>query len=86
MVDFNNYFSGEVRQLAFRKSSEQTTWQEGVKQQRRDEVESRLGKLVRFNFMADMANALSFHIRQWRRTHRQAPAQVTGLPPQPRSS
>lgn len=86
MVDFNNYFSGEVRQHAFRKSNEQHTWQEAVKQQRNDDVESRLGKLVKINFLADMADALSFHIRQWRRTHRQAPARMTGMPSQPRSS
>jgi hypothetical protein len=86
MVDFNTYLSGELRQLAFRKSIEQTTWQEAVKQQRRIDLESRLGKLVNSNFLADMANALSFHIRHWRRTHRQATPQVTGLPSQPRSS
>jgi hypothetical protein len=33
-----------------------------------------------------MANALSFHIRHWRRAHRQATPRVTSLPSQPRSS
>ena len=86
MVDVYNYLSGEVRQLAFRKSNEQTTWQEAIKQQRRVNIESRPGKPVKNNFLVDMANALAFHIRRWRRTHRQASPQVTGLPSQPRSS
>ena len=80
MLDFNNYLSGEIRHLAFRKSNEQGTWQEAVKQSRRSDIENRLRSLAKDNLIAEMADTLSFRFRQWRRKHHQATPRMTGLP------
>ncbi len=86
MVDFNNYLSGEVRQIAFRKSTEQDTWQEAVQQSHKVDADHWLSMLAKGNILAGMANKLSIHIHEWRQNRRQASPQMTGLPSQPRPS
>jgi hypothetical protein len=79
---FDNYtrLSGELRQLAFRKSSEQATWQGALKQQQREDSEHRLDKLPQASPLAIFSAALRNQFNPWRRTHPQASATMNNLP------
>lgn len=80
MFDNYTYLSGELRHLAHRKSSEQTNWQNAIKQQHKDDREYGLDKLAQNNFLANLSQALHFQFNPWRRTHPQAPAMINDLP------
>jgi hypothetical protein len=80
MLDVYTYLSGEIRHLAFRKSSEQASWQDAIKQQRVTDMENRLGKLIKSNFLRDFSKTLLFQFRPWRRKHHQASALMANLP------
>jgi hypothetical protein len=58
MLDSSSYLSGEVRNLAFRKADEHTTWQDAVKQQQANETENRLYKVFKSNPLANLSRAL----------------------------
>jgi hypothetical protein len=58
MFDSYSYFSGEVRQLAFRKTAEHATWQEAIKQQQTADIENRWGKVFKNNLLVDLSRAL----------------------------
>jgi hypothetical protein len=59
MEDFNAYLYNEIRHLAFRKSSEQVTWQDAIKQQRETDIENRLCKIASDNSLAGFTKALA---------------------------
>jgi len=79
MIDYNAHLSSELRHLAFRKSTEQATWQEAIKQQRLADIEDRLGIFTHYNFLANLFRTL-FTKRQWRRAHRPSPGLMTNAP------
>jgi len=58
MFDFNSYFSGEVRHLAFRKTAEHATWQEAIRQQQTADIENRLCKVYKNNLLVALSKAL----------------------------
>jgi hypothetical protein len=80
MFDNYSYLSGELRHLAFRKSGEQTTWKDAVKQHMTDS-EDRLVKLANNNFLADISKALLLHFNHGI----QASPLVNDLPSHPKA-
>ena len=85
MNDSYTYLSGELRHLASRKETENSTWQDAIMQQRVTDIESRLGKFANFSSLADIAKVLVFKFNRWRQTHHQATALVTHFPSQPKT-
>ena len=85
MLDHNAQLFNEIRHLAFRKSAEQTTWQDAIKLQRVTDIENGLGKYTHYNSLTNIAKVLVFQFSQWRQTHRQATSLVTNIPSQPKA-
>ena len=79
MFDNYTYLSGELRHFAYRKSSEQATWQDALKQQHRVDSEYRLDQLTPNRLLANISDALHFQFGHWRRTHQQASAGLTHI-------
>ena len=80
MNDFYSYMNSEIRTLAFCKSSEKATWQDAIKQQQEADIENRLGKFSNYNYLANLAKALSYQFSEWRQTLLQAYAMVANTP------
>ena len=79
MFDYYSYLNGEIRNLAFFKSSKPSTWQDAVKQKQASDIETRLTTFISPSWLDAFSKAISFPFDQWRRVHSQAPGLVTNL-------
>ena len=66
MIDFNSYLSGEVRHLAFQKSTNRGMWQDAMRQQQADEIENRLGKSTKSSRLVDLSNTVLHQFSNWK--------------------
>ena len=82
MFDYYSYMNAEIRNQAFFKSSEPTTWQDAVKQKPVVDIENRLSTFISSNWLGDLSKALLYPYNQWRQAHLQAPVLMNNLPSQ----